>query len=142
MENLILLTGFEFMYNLLVIFFPLLMYKLLVIFMYKLHILFSAPKLPTSMMTYGRYSYGCVTVRSYSRYDVNGFRFRSAPFDAARPRAATTNSGVVTRAINEQGQEINYYRIIQQILEFSFVRDKELKVVFFVCNWFDSIQGI
>jgi hypothetical protein len=142
MENLILLTGFEFMYNLLVIFFPLLMYKLLVIFMYKLHILFSAPKLPTSMMTYGRYSYGCVTVRSYSRYDVNGFRFRSAPFDTARPRAATTNSGVVTRAINEQGQEINYYRIIHQILEFSFVRDKELKVVFFVCNWFDSIQGI
>jgi hypothetical protein len=48
----------------------------------------------------------------------------------------------VTRAINEQGQEINYYRIIQQILEFNFAGDKELKVVFFVCNWFDSIQGI
>jgi hypothetical protein len=27
-------------------------------------------------------------------------------------------------------------------LEFSFARDKELKVVFFVCNWFDSIHGI
>jgi hypothetical protein len=52
------------------------------------------------------------------------------------------NSGVVTRAINEQGQEINYYGIIQQILEFSFAGDKELKVVFFVCKWFDSIHGI
>jgi hypothetical protein len=83
-----------------------------------------------------------VTVRSYGRYDVNGFRFQSAPFEAARPRAATVNSGVVTRAINEKGQEINYYGIIQQILEFSFARDKELKVVFFVCNWFDSIHGI
>jgi hypothetical protein len=48
----------------------------------------------------------------------------------------------VTRAINEQGQKINYYEIIQQILEFSFVGDKEIKVVFFVCNWFDSIHGI
>jgi hypothetical protein len=83
-----------------------------------------------------------VTFRSYGRYDVNGFHFRSAPFEAARPRAATVNSGVVTRAIDEQGQEINYYEIIQQILEFSFAGDKELKIVFFVCNWFDSIHGI
>jgi hypothetical protein len=48
----------------------------------------------------------------------------------------------VTRAINEQGHEINYYGIIQWILEFHFVKDKELKAVFFVCNWFDSIHGI
>jgi hypothetical protein len=81
-------------------------------------------------------------VRSYGRYDVNGFHFKSIPFKAACPRQAKVNSGVVTRAIDEQGQEINYYRIIQQILEFSFVGDKELKVVFFVCNWFDSIHGI
>jgi hypothetical protein len=27
-------------------------------------------------------------------------------------------------------------------LEFSFAGDKELKVIFFVCNWFDSIHGI
>jgi hypothetical protein len=83
-----------------------------------------------------------VIVRSYGQYDVNSFRFRLAPFEATRPRAATVNSGVVTRAINEQGQEINYYRIIQHILEFSFAGDKELKVVFFVCKWFDSIHGI
>jgi hypothetical protein len=83
-----------------------------------------------------------VTIRSYIRYDVNGFHFRSAPFEVARPRATTVNSGVVSRAINEQGREINYYGIIQQILEFSFAGDKELKVVFFVCNWFDTIHGI
>jgi hypothetical protein len=83
-----------------------------------------------------------VTVRSYDRYDVNGFRFWSTSFEAARPRAATVNSGVVTRVIDEQGQEINYYRIIQQILKFSFAWDKELKLVSFVCKWFDSIHGI
>jgi hypothetical protein len=83
-----------------------------------------------------------VTVRSYGRYDVNRFRLRSAPFEVVCPRAGTVNSGVVNRAINEYEQEINYYGIIQQILEFSFVGDKELKVVFFVCNWFDNIRGI
>jgi hypothetical protein len=83
-----------------------------------------------------------MTVRSYGRYDVNGFHFWSAPFEDAHPQAATANSRVVTIAINEQGQEINCYGIIQQILEFSFAGHKELKVVFFVCNWFDSIHGI
>jgi hypothetical protein len=83
-----------------------------------------------------------VTVRSYGQCDVNGFRFLSAPFEVAHPRAAIVNSGVVTRAIYEQGQEINYYGIIQRILEFSFAGDKELKVVIFICNWFDSIHGI
>jgi hypothetical protein len=83
-----------------------------------------------------------VTVRSYGRYDVNRFRFRSAPFEATRRQAITVNLGVVTRAINEQRQKINYYEIIQQILEFNFAGDKEVRVVLFVCNWFDSIHGI
>jgi hypothetical protein len=87
-------------------------------------------------------SYGSVTIRSYDRYGANGFRFQSTPFEAPHPRAARVNSGFVTRAIDKQGQEINNYGIIQQILKFSFVANKELKVVFFVCNWFDSIHGI
>jgi hypothetical protein len=56
-------------------------------------------------------SYGSVTAKSYDRYDVNGFHFRSTIFEASRPLAATTNSGVVTRVIDE-GHETKYYRII------------------------------
>jgi hypothetical protein len=44
----------------------------------------------------------------------------------------------VTRAIDVEGHETNYYGIINKILEFSFARNKELKVVFFDCDWFDS----
>jgi hypothetical protein len=44
-------------------------------------------------------AYGLVKVRSYGRYDVNGFQFRSTAFEALHPLATTTNSGVVTRAI-------------------------------------------
>jgi hypothetical protein len=50
----------------------------------------------------------------------------------------TTNSGVVTMAIDVEGRETNYYGIINKILEFNFARNKELKVVFFDYDWFDN----
>jgi hypothetical protein len=82
-----------------------------------------------------------VKVRSYSCYNVNGFRFRSTAIEALHPLAATTNSGVMTRAIDAEGRETNYYGIINKILEFSFAGNKQLKVVFFDCDWFDSNNG-
>jgi hypothetical protein len=82
-----------------------------------------------------------IKVRSYSRYDVNGFRFCSTAFEALRPLAATTNSAVVMRAIDDEGCETNYYGTINKILEFSFATNKELKVVFFDCNRFDNKNG-
>jgi hypothetical protein len=82
-----------------------------------------------------------VKVRSYGRYDINGFRFCSTAFEVLRHLAATTNSGVVMRAIDAEGHETNYYGIINKIIEFSFVENEELKVVFFNCDWFDSNNG-
>jgi hypothetical protein len=37
-------------------------------------------------------SYGSITVKSYGRYDGNGFRFHSTIFEAFRPLMATTNT--------------------------------------------------
>jgi hypothetical protein len=54
---------------------------------------------------------------------------------------ATTNSGVVMRAVHDEGRKTNYYGIINKILEFSFATNKELKVVFFDYDWFDSNNG-
>jgi hypothetical protein len=82
-----------------------------------------------------------IKVRSYGRYDVNGFRFRSTAFEALHPLVATTNSEVLTRAIVVEGRETNYYGIINKILEFSFAGNKEVKVVFLDCDWFDSNNG-
>jgi hypothetical protein len=61
--------------------------------------------------------------------------------EALRPLAATTNSEVVTRAIDAEGRKTNYYEIINKIHEFSFAGNKELKVVFFDYDWFDSNNG-
>jgi hypothetical protein len=44
----------------------------------------------------------------------------------------------VIRAIHAEGWETNYYEIVNNILEFNFAENKELKVVFFDCDWFDK----
>jgi hypothetical protein len=85
-------------------------------------------------------SYGSVVVKSYGRYDINGFRFYSNIFEASSPLTATTNIGVVTRAVDE-GHKSKYYGIIKNIVEYNFARNKNLKTVFFDCDWFDPSHG-
>ena len=36
---------------------------------------------------------------------------------------------------------MNYYGVINDILEYDFAGSKNLKVVFFKCDWFDPNQG-
>jgi hypothetical protein len=86
-------------------------------------------------------SYGYVTIRRYGRYDVNGFCFRSTIFEDARPLAATCNTRVVVRPIDDEGWETNYYGVIKDILELTFRGDKDLRVVFIYCDWFDPTRG-
>jgi hypothetical protein len=86
-------------------------------------------------------SYRSVTTKSYGRYDVNGFRFYSTIFEASLQLAATTNIGVVTRVVDVQGHITKYYRIIKNIIEYNFVGNKNLKILFFDCDWFDLNHG-
>jgi hypothetical protein len=82
-------------------------------------------------------SYGSIIAKSYGRYDVNEFCFRSTIFEASHPLAAITNTRVVTRVIDAEGHKSKYYEIIKNIIEYNFVEDKNLKIVFFNCDWFD-----
>jgi hypothetical protein len=63
-----------------------------------------------------------VTARRYDRYDVNCFRSCSTRFVDAHPLAAITNSGVVTRAVDDEGKVTNYYGVINDIVEYNFFR--------------------
>jgi hypothetical protein len=56
-------------------------------------------------------SYGSATFKSYSRYDINGFRSHSIIFEASRPPAATTNIGVVMRDVYAQGPKTKHKHI-------------------------------
>jgi hypothetical protein len=86
-------------------------------------------------------SYGSIVAKSYGRYDVNGFRFRSTIFEASRPLAATTNTGVVMRVVDVGSHESKYYGVIKNIIEYSFVGNKNMKTMFFDCDWFDPYHG-
>ena len=86
-------------------------------------------------------AHGQVKATEYTRYDINGYRFRTAKLEASRPLAATSNSGVVTSAADASGHVSDYYGILQKIIEYTFGGAKELRVVFFDCEWFDPISG-
>jgi hypothetical protein len=86
-------------------------------------------------------SLGIVTVRSYGRYDINGFRFRSTKFESTHPLVATTNTGVVCTTKDDRERRINYYGIVKDILVYDFTGPNNLQVVFFQCDWFDPYHG-
>jgi hypothetical protein len=86
-------------------------------------------------------SYESIIAKSYGRYDINGFRFRSTIFEASHPLATTTNTGVVMRVVDADGHESKYYGVIKNIIEYSIAGNKNLKTVFFDCDWFHPYHG-
>jgi hypothetical protein len=82
---------------------------------------------------------GCIhRILSYKHYDINGYHFQTAAHEMNRHNAKTINSGVLTVA--EDGVE--YYGIIEEIIEFCFCSMKPLKLVLFKCHWFHPISGV
>jgi hypothetical protein len=77
----------------------------------------------------------------YSHCDINGYHFWTEKLEASRPLAATTNNGVVRTCEDATGHVTDYYGILQNIVEYTFGGAKELRVVFFQCDWFDPING-
>jgi hypothetical protein len=57
-----------------------------------------------------------------------------AKLEASRPLAATTNNGVVASGEDATIHVIDYYGILQNIVEYMLGGPKELKVVFFQCD--------
>lgn len=84
---------------------------------------------------------GCHTrVKTYSIYDVNGYRFRTDKYEKERPNATTINSGLVTIGQGENSDITDYYGYIKEIIELSFHGDSELTLLLFNCHWFDPAQ--
>jgi hypothetical protein len=59
----------------------------------------------------------------------------------SRPLVAITNNEVVENGEYASGLVDDYYGILQKILEYMFGGPKELKVIFFECDWFDPVNG-
>jgi hypothetical protein len=85
-------------------------------------------------------SLGQVKALEYSRYDINGYCFRTVKLEASRPLVATTNNELVKSGKNVTNHITDYYNILQNIVEYTFGGAKELNVVFFQYDWFDPIN--
>ena len=72
-------------------------------------------------------------VRSFTGYDVNGYRFHTTNYEQSRPNQITTSTGVFM-----PGQDgVDYYGRIDEIYELKFHGSKALDPVIFKCHWFD-----
>jgi hypothetical protein len=76
-------------------------------------------------------SLGQVKALEYSHNDINGCCFRITKLEASHPLVGTTNSKLVTSDEDATGHIIDYYVILQNFVEYTFIGAKELNVVFF-----------
>jgi hypothetical protein len=72
-------------------------------------------------------------VKSYTSYDVNGYRFHTSAYERSRPNRRTTNSGVLTPGTDG----LDYYGRVEEMFEISFYGRTNLRAVIFKCHWFD-----
>jgi hypothetical protein len=82
-----------------------------------------------------------VKALEYGRYNINGYHFQTVKLEVSYPFAATRNSRVVANGEDASGLAADYYGILQRIIESSFGGTKEIKVVFFECDWFDPVNS-
>jgi hypothetical protein len=85
-------------------------------------------------------AHGQVKALEYIRYDINGYRFQTVKLEVSHPLAATCNSGLLTSGEDASGVIVDYYGVLQKNIEYTFGGTKELKIVFFQCDWFDPIH--
>lgn len=76
-------------------------------------------------------------VSSYGCYDLNGYRFRSEKYESNRTGLVTTNSGVCVTCTDGNGNALEYFGVIEDILKISWEGRDELELVLFYCHWFD-----
>lgn len=77
-------------------------------------------------------------VKSFSVYDVNGYRFHTTRHEQSRPGRRTTNTGVFTPGTDG----FDYYGRIEKIYELTFPGCIPLRPVIFKCHWFDPQEVV
>jgi len=77
-------------------------------------------------------------VTSYNGLIVNGYRFHTKDYGHNK---STMNSGICVRGNIYGENDLDYYGIVEEILELSYV-GFENKVVILHCHWFDPVNGV
>ena len=78
------------------------------------------------------------SVTSYNGLIVNGYRFHTKDYGQNK---ATMNSGVCVRGNIYGENDLDYYGIVEDVLELSYLGNHN-KVFILQCHWFDPISGV
>jgi hypothetical protein len=79
-------------------------------------------------------THGCdYRVRSFTDYDVNGYRFHTRSHEERRPNQKTINIRVFTAGVDE----VEYYRRIEEIYKLTFLSCTPINPVILKYHWFD-----
>lgn len=78
-------------------------------------------------------------VKTYKGYFVNGFKFHTTHYGQHK---STTNSGVCVLGRSWDENEVDYFGLLEEVLEIEYF-GKGNKVVLFKCHWYDiSDRGV
>ncbi|XP_076884540.1 uncharacterized protein LOC143533746 [Bidens hawaiensis] len=79
-------------------------------------------------------------VKSHKGYFVNGYKFHT---QKAYDGRVTQNSGVCVKGATYNEHEIDYYGLLDEILELEYHSTiGRCVVVLFRCTWFDPVRGV
>lgn len=79
-------------------------------------------------------SYGPrTTARVYPGFIVNGYRFHTKDYGQNK---STMNSGICVKGSTYIGNELDYYGILEEVLELQYL-GHDNHIVIFKCHWFD-----
>ena len=69
---------------------------------------------------------------------VNGYRFHTRAYGQNNMK---NNSGICVWGNNYNENELDYYGIVEEVLELDYIGHRN-HVVIFKCHWFDHLQGV